>query len=311
MTLILLFEVMAEASRKFSGTKKICKHCKKIVAEPVDCNTCGSSFHPSCGKQAKVINSEKILDCCGKRGNCEVRTGEFNIAINMDEKKLKIIIRETLKEMLNPFKKTITDEIQQLRVSVQYMSDAFDDYKVKFETISDEMKAIRRENEMLKEKTGTLEMKVNNMEQIEKQNNIVMSGIPEQSEEVNTIMKKVMKALKVEIEEGDIVDCFKIGKTGRSPILVKLRNSETKTKIFKAVKRTKGIKVNEYGLAGTNNNIYFNDDLTHQNQILLKKARIFGKNKKYKNIFCSRGKIYVVKTDNDPPIRIYSEEDLQ
>lgn len=93
--------------------------------------------------------------------------------------------------------------------------------------------------------------------------------------------------------------------------MVKFKNLETKNEILRNIRKTKGLKVKECGLHGKNNSIVLNEDLTHNNQILFRKAREMQKQKKIKSAYCLNGKIYMRKNEHDPPCRVYSEEELE
>ncbi|CAG9815871.1 unnamed protein product [Phaedon cochleariae] len=151
-----------------------------------------------------------------------------------------------------------------------------------------------------------MEERLNHIEQKDKMKNIVVSGIPKQEEEVSETMKKLFKAMKVQINDGDVLETFRLNSNEDAPILLKLKNMEEKNTLMSKIRDLKGIKLNECGLSGGNKSIYFNEDLTRQNQLLFKKARELKKEKKYNKAYVSNGKIYLKKNENDRPIRITS-----
>lgn len=291
---------------KNEDREKICKHCKKKVSTPWECESCKSGYHPSCAQQAKITNSEnRIISCraCPKSG---VR-GDENIEI--DETKLKNIVKSLLKEYLSPLKKDLQDEMKEIRKSIQFMSDSFDEHKAQMDQIFIDMKAIKDENKYLKQQIVNLESKINAQEQMEKRKNIVMVGIPKQESDVITITRKIVKALKPQALD-EIVDAYRVGKQENGPIIMKLRNEITKHEILKTIREKRGMKTSECGLIG-NERIYFNEDLTQCNQVLYKKAREYKKQKKLKSVYCLNGKIYLRHNDDDPPVRIKCEDDLK
>lgn len=201
--------------------------------------------------------------------------------------------------------------MKELKKSVQYVSDAFDDQKKAIEDMLGEIKQLREENCSLKQRVETLENKLNSSEQKERERNLVVTGIPEQEGEPKNTIQKVMEALKVEINEEDILEVYPVNTKKDSPLIVKLKNTQIKHKIIKGVRMLKGIKVRECGLTGENKNIFFNDDLTKQNQYLFKKTREYKKMKNLSAAYVVNGKIYLKVRDSDSPIRIKSESDLK
>ncbi|KAK9892584.1 hypothetical protein WA026_020966 [Henosepilachna vigintioctopunctata] len=104
------------------------------------------------------------------------------------------------------------------------MSNVFEDYKVKIESISSEMKVVQRENDMLKTETETLEAILNDMRQKEKNSNIIVSQVPrEDNKNINQVVQKIMGSLNINIDQDEILELYRIGSRKDAPILVKLK----------------------------------------------------------------------------------------
>lgn len=291
-----------KASKK--GTKK-CKHCKKdVVLKSVDCEICNSSYHPSCAVQAGVADSDLIAKCCVSKKS-GVKSAEMN------EEKLKSVVKELFNEHLNPFKKNIETEFKDIKKSLQFMSDSFDEQKIYIDKMIIEMKLLKEKNANLEQKVQVLEDRINIKEQKEKENNLIVVGIPKQNEEPKKIIERVLKKIKIKIADGDILEVHRINKKEDAPILVKLKKPEIKQDVYRTVRQLKGVKVRECELEGENKNIFFNDDLTKQNQILFKLTRQFKQAHGLRAAYVSNGKIYLKKNENEPATRIRSDTDLQ
>ena len=230
----------------------------------------------------------------------------------MEEKRMKEIIKDALDKSFNPFKKSIGDEMRNIKESMEFISTKFDEFKKTTEKVVEELKQVRSENQILKIRIESLEQKINTQEQREKQKNLIVAGVPDQpDEDTRKATIKILTALKVNINKEDIKEVYRIGKQKENrTIMLKLEKPRNKQEILNRVRETKGIKVQECGLQGENKNIYFNEDLTKQNQQLFKKARDYRKGKNYKSVYCLNGKIYLRKNDREKPIHISSEEDL-
>lgn len=143
------------------------------------------------------------------------------------------------------------------------MSDSFDEQKTTFENVLQEMKLLKQENIMVKQRLQLLETKLDEYEQKEKANNIVVVGIPPQSDTSPTnIITKITTAMQVPINEGDIQECFRLNKKEDGPILVKLTNYNKKKEILSKVRQLKGITVKKCNLQGNERKIYLNEDLS-------------------------------------------------
>ncbi|KAL3290482.1 hypothetical protein HHI36_023823 [Cryptolaemus montrouzieri] len=85
---------------------------------------------------------------------------------------------------------------------------------------------------------------INNLEQKERSNNLVITGIPKQKDEdVGKVVQKVLSTLKVTHSEEDIYKVYQIRKNEKAPIMLKLENHDMKLKTIKAVKQIKGAEL--------------------------------------------------------------------
>lgn len=292
--------------------EKTCKHCKKKVSSPVDCEICTSSYHPSCAAQAKVVNRENVVICCRTRDRSEVREQKNQETLKfLDMEKTKQILKKLLNEALNPIQEKLQRDMEDLKTSVQFMSDSFEEQKAMSKDVLAEVKLLRDENQTLKRRLEVLEQKMNIQEQKERQNNIIVTGIPAQeNEDTKEVMNKVLNTMKLNVQEIRITDCFRLKQNKEGPILVKLPEQTIKMRIIKKIKELRGIKVSECGLTGINRNIFLNEDLTVANQKLFKSARDFKKENKLAAAYCRNGEIYLRKTAQEQSIRIRSVQDL-
>lgn len=296
-------------------SKKTCIHCKKKVATSLDCIKCGSSYHPSCAAQAKVLNPENKVCCCLKSKKSVVSEQENSSKDNnMDEKRIKNVLKDLLNEHLTPFKKTVQSDLVEIKKSLQFVSDGFDEQKETINKLLDEIKSLRNQNQKLEKRVQELEDRVNFSEQQEKEKNLIISGIPKQTDsqtdEPKKVVKKVLSAIQAGVNEDEILETYYVSKRENAPIVIKFKNKVSKQKVQIRIKQLKGIKVNECGLVGENKNIYFNDDLTKKNQYLFKIAREHKQNHKCKSAYVLNGRIYLRKDDNTEPIRVRNESDL-
>lgn len=300
-------------------TKNYCKHCKKTVKSALDCERCNSSFHPSCAHQARVADKNNKVICCDQNQKSEVGPGGGPVsstkvvqsAAEMDDKQLKSI-RKIMDEIMNPFKTQMEKGMLEIKKSVQYMSDAFEEQKRVCQEALREVGVIKKENGELKQRVHLLETRLDVMEQRGKTNNMIIVGVPKQGgSDANTVVRKICSAIQVPIDEGDIRECFRLGKEDSERILVSFEKHEKKRELSKKIRELKGITVRKCNLEGRDGRIYFNDDMTSMKRLLFKKAREIKTKKGYKAAYTLNGNIYIKKREGDTPIKIKSEEDLQ
>ncbi|XP_060520871.1 uncharacterized protein LOC132698665 [Cylas formicarius] len=229
----------------------------------------------------------------------------------MDERRLKNIIKDTLNELLAPFKKLIEQEMSNFKTSVQYMSDSFDEQNGTFAKLLVEIKALRQENVDLKQRIKQLETTFDEIEQKEKANNIIIAGIPKQRDSnTNNIVQKIFTMIQVPLPDNEIRTSYRLNKNEDSPILVKFDKQETKKIVLNKIRFIKGTTVSKCKLEGEDKKIYLNEDLTVRKRMLFKKAREIKITKNYKSVYCRNGQIFLKKNDHEPPARITSEDDF-
>lgn len=229
----------------------------------------------------------------------------------MDEKTLRNIIKESFQQFLNPVEKKIDKKLQELEKSVQFMSTSFEEQKLKFEEVLEELKIVKKENQDLKQRLQKMESKVDDMELKEKQNNIVVVGVPKQrNADTKIIMDKILTSMGLEEHKNKVQESFRIKNVEDGPILVKFSSVDIKKEVIRKVKQLRGLKLNTCGLSGEDRNIYLNEDLTIAKSSLFKKVREIKLAKGYKAAFIANGIIYLKKNDRDPGIKIRSEDDL-
>lgn len=79
--------------------------------------------------------------------------------------------------------------------------------------------------------------------------------------------------MNINVNEGDIIDAYRLNKSEETPIMVCLNNKSLKSEKMQKRKKKKSLLVNETGLQGKNNLIYFNDVLSPEMQELFRVAR--------------------------------------
>lgn len=152
---------------------------------------------------------------------------------------------------MDSFTKQIQEQINAVKSTAQFMSDALQEQKKATQEALVELKKLDRDYTSLKKRIESLEDKLYDQEQKERNRNLVIVGIPKQTEDsAKEILIKVFQYIKGDIKDEEVKDSYRIGKQQNAPILVKFFKQEIKTKAIQSVKRIKGIKVNECGLPG-------------------------------------------------------------
>ncbi|KAG5895051.1 hypothetical protein JTB14_021879 [Gonioctena quinquepunctata] len=172
------------------------------------------------------------------------RLKEDNTLLQLKVREMEQIINTNeQKEKEVAFEKLMQSDLADIKKSIQFMSDSFEEQKKATDTILLEMRRLTEDNTLLQSKVREMEQIMNTNEQKEKEGNVILAGIPKQEDEPKTIADKVFKAMKVEVKESDIQDIYRLTKRGDGPILIKLRNKELRLKLQEKIREIKGIKM--------------------------------------------------------------------
>lgn len=292
----------------------------------VRCSTCIKWYCLSCTNiskkeitEFKKFKKEWICINCEKKSNqCnEIKSkNEINpTTTDMDKQlliEIKLIIQKEIQGLEEKIKKKFDEETRDLKKSIEYMAGKFEEQRQIYEKCIIQNKTILKENQDLIQKVQKLENKTNIRDQMDKKNNILITGIAIQNNSnVREVVSKLITGMGAEINKEDIIDCYRI-KTDKEdkPIVIKLKTYEAKRKIFQRRKIIRSISTKECNFQGPNKRIYFNDELTKFNQDLFKAVREFKIENQYKSAYCINGRIYLKKNEDSIPMRIYAKENL-
>lgn len=248
----------------------------------------------------KVPNSNVLKD---KGDDSDAEKSEVSL-----EKNIAKLLEFQFSKFKEDMEKTYKKEINEVKESIGFMSDCFEKQKEELMKTLKVIKELQEENKALKNKVSELENRLNYKEQWERENNLIISGVPKQNQTTAEIVKKIMNTLGLQNSQS-ILETKRISKKEDGPILVKFADKNKKLEVYKRRKEVKKVKCSDCQLEG-DRQIYFNDDLIPNIQTLFKKTRDAKKERGFKSAFCVSGKIFVVVKDSDSPQLIKNEEQL-
>lgn len=299
-----------------------CGSCKKNVKNnqnSIKCNGfCGLWYHVKCSglsnKQfrayCKPENTTNFVCLhCNEDGETEVGNSDENAvtAATTSKEPAEITLTDIYKQ-LKKMEKNHKDEIEQLKDSINFTNGMLEDQIKQNNKLQEQVKMHENKCKKLENEIINLNNRIGTLEQRQRLNNVVIAGIPKQpSETVEETVEKVLKAAEVDLKKGDIMETYRLNKLEESPIMVCFRNKAVKMEVMEKKKQKKSLFVNEAGLNGKNNIIYFNEDLSPETQEIFRAARklkTFG----YAFVWCKQGKVYARKEANAEVIAITNIE---
>lgn len=167
----------------------------------------------------------------------------------------------------------------------------------------------------------TLENELNDTKQETLVNDVEIVGIPEKDgESLEHVVGLLALKLGTTLDESEIVGIYRTGPrravvSGGSParprpIAVRLSRATVKQRLMRAAKVRRNIKTTDLSLAGTPSSIYINDRLTATNRKLLGKAREVARERSWKYVWPSHGKIFARKFDKEKAYHLRNEKDI-
>ena len=218
-------------------------------------------------------------------------------------------------EMFKVFSKEQELHFQELKDSMELMSNKHDEFLVKIVSLEKERKADRLLIQELEEKLETLERK-------SRSTGIEIRNIPKQNDETKeklcSEVIKLGKTLNVEIDGSKIQDIYRLkSKDSSNPVIVNLTTVLLKDSVLRAAKHFNKSKPREEKLNTTHINskyqpkpLYIAETLTQKNQRLYFLARQFQKSHGYNFCWTANGIVYLKNTEGSAHIRINTDADI-
>lgn len=193
----------------------------------------------------------------------------------------KIITNKSLKS--NATEKnigtSIEKSIEELKISVSFMSAQFDNFNNKLDNVMIELKNIKTKNEKivtenkrLSEEVDILKSKIDEIEQYNLGISVDITGIPKtQNENCKQIVEEIDKKTNTEI---DVIEAYRINSfiSKRSLIVAKLNTLEMRKKLIRNVKSNK-LTTDKIINGWPKENIYINERLTKLRRTLFIKQK--------------------------------------
>lgn len=245
----------------------------------------------------------------------EVRE-EMRMVLREEMVKLKADITVTIELKF----KAVAEEVAALRLSMQFINNEFEDIRSTFKSNNDLTQKLEKENSTLRSEIADLGMRLNQIEQHSRANNLEVQCVPEfKGENLTTTIIQLGKAVDFKIDEGDIQLCTRTAKLNTKSarprsIVAQFARLEARDGLLAAVakfnKEHKDNKLNSghLGISGEKQPVYVVEHLSATNKALHAATRVKAKALNYKFVWVKHGKIYVRKTESTEHVLIRNIE---
>ena len=309
-------------SSKQSPTSPIVAACSSQKSPPIHHQ---SDPNISLTTEPNDDSTTMNVTCRYKRRRVNIDHGEDTNSMLRSEI-MDIIRSETraaIKETLNEEFSSMREEILDFEKAIKFMSADFEDMTAKFKACNEEVKCLRGENSQLVKKVTEMEVRVAQLEQDARQNNIEIHCLPEHKQEnlIKTLVQ-LSNVVSYPLAEVEILSCTRVQKLNASsnqpravicklPSKIKRDNLLGAISLYNRSNPSNKLNTKLLGYGDKPSPVYVGEHLTAANKSLHAATRIAAKEKKYKFVWVRNGKILVRKNETSSTRVITSLEGLK
>ncbi|KAI5632779.1 PHD-finger domain-containing protein [Phthorimaea operculella] len=263
------------------------------------------------------LSLQNISDLLDEKLESQVTTildRRFKEACTSLVQNIKAEFNQTIEKLKSEFTTTTDFLTKQLKD----MDEIVKSNSTRLDSLAKENTSLRQEIQCLKQQQPAqdfmssmqkLQDDLNNKEQQSLLNDVDITGIPEfPGESVMHIVLTAANKLGCNLQECDVVTASRVGpkrtdqETGKPawprPIVVRLARQATRADLIKCSRTRRGATTEGLGLPDHQpRNFYVNERLTKNNRELFNLVRVAGKERNWKFVWTSYGRIYAKKTE--------------
>lgn len=298
-------------------------------SEIIKCSgKCETVFHLSCvtKKWPEVTKTRGAK----KDWFCEVCRPPKNTSrgSSKSEEPATVITKEFMTSILESFKQEMCSELknhskqfQEFKASLEFFSNKMDEASKTMEELKTQNKELIRENEIYRQnntklthRVSELEIKVRDLEQYSRRNNIEISGVPKTpGESEMDILRDVGRAIGVEVAASGVVAVHRVptyNKARIPPIVAKFTTRDQRDAWIQGYRQKKMLLTSDINKGLPSGRIYIGEHLTPANKVILKQLKEAGKQLNIKYIWCREGKFFARRAEGEKSVKIADVQEL-
>ena len=209
-------------------------------------------------------------------------------------------------------------ELQEVKKSMNFMGNQFDEMKAENEQLKLELSTIKKQqietNKMMEENQHKLNDNVartNEMDNFMRFNTLEIHGVPyQEGENIDNISMNILKVVDDDITPKHVQSSFRTKSINSKSgiIITKLASREKRIDIFRKKKKLAGFDFKRIGL--NTNQVFINENLCQATKYLFFKANQLRKQHAWKSIWTYNGVIKLKRNENSSIVSIKNENDL-
>lgn len=313
-------------------SKWTCQECKSKKPKVGNVNTPVRDLKNDCNLAFSDNSCEDLTNITFRKKSCSssrpdpttAMAAKIPISDRDDSSTIKDQIVEAIKGLLpSMFTKILQSELapikgdlRDLRESVSFLSDKYEELKVKVEMLSKSNDDLISDNSKLKYTVLDVTNRLNSIEQNLRANNLELNGVTEhRNENLINLMQQCSSVIGYKMSNGDILSCTRVAKKEKEikrprTIVAKFKSVLCRDEFLSAVQRynksnaDKKLSTSLLGIGGENQPIYVQEHLSPNNRILHAAARKKAKEHKYQFVWVRNGRIYARKNPDSAFIHV-------
>lgn len=212
----------------------------------------------------------------------------------------------------------IFTELGGVRDAISFMNENFELFRTDVEAFRKEIEAMkvesalcRRENEELRRDLREARREIVELKQYSRNMNIEIQGLPQtKNEDLEKTVANIAKCLGTDVTDKDIDIAHRVLSKDKkkSNVIVRFLTRTARDKLLSAARKAK-LDSSRLGF-DKNDPVYINEHLCMELKVLLSKARQARREKEWKYVWVSQGRIFMRKADRTPLLHVTSDADL-
>lgn len=199
--------------------------------------------------------------------------------------------------------KVISDRVDSIMAVVKQLED-------KFISNVEEMKKLEEKSIKMEKDIEDLKVTLEREKQYSRSRNFIVTSIPSsQNEDVKETIAKLLNAMNIDINKGELTAHRLPSSKTPAPIIVQCSTRDLRDVIVRKARKHRP-KLSLISNVQPDRNIYFNDHLTPYFSNLMAKANGVKKSKGYRYIWLNGNKIMLRKDNMSKAIQVMKHEDL-
>lgn len=217
---------------------------------------------------------------------------------------------------IQELKLEVTNEIRELKLSMTFYADKYEEQKLKNEAFAEEIKQLKKLNEETQQEIKRLKSENTIKDQQARSNNVVIVGISNSIEDQksNSQIKRkvdmVISHIDPEIKPTDYQIHIVTKAKENSPLLISFHKPQCKESLLARRKEKGKIQGSDCGLVKSNP-IYVNEDLTRETRELFREARKLRRDVGYKFVWVKAGNVFARRNEDSDVIKIKFIKDIE